>query len=310
MNENIRLDEQWRSGIIQKGRFLDQDTSGFILPLGKPVLAGTSWENIVAKARERYTKEYGKALHSLYLRGSVARGQAIPGNSDLDMIGLLHYNAMRDKYLAWHHVDWENTFSIELNADLCFNVKPDFVVASMNRGFLERNNSLPSILATQSTCIYGTDIREHLPKFRSDEAMMYYNGRMKLFLLDCYSRLTTDPSPQSVVEMCRNITKAMIRCAFELVLIREGRYTRDLYLCCTTFEKHHPEKAELAWNSLRLYINPCQNISRLLSLIYEFGHWLVLQERTIELRHRPTFAQRILHETGARRAGLISRVPQ
>ncbi len=291
--------------IIRTGRFLDQDAAGYFIPLQKNSALDPEWETIVGLARERYIKAYRERLHSLYVRGSVALGCPIRGSSDLDMIGLLHHNSFCNQYYVWNHVEWEAAFSSELKTMLSFEVQPDLIVASLNRGFLERNNSLPAILATQSVCIYGSDIRQHLPLFAPDETMMYYNGRIKLFVFAAYQNLKRDASPQAVMQVCRTICKAMIRCSFELVLQKEGRFTRDLYLCCMAFATHYPDQAESAWQALHLYISPCQEIAPLLSLIDDFGHWLISQERTIELRHRPNLGQRLLHEMGVRTTGCM-----
>ena len=39
-------------------------------------------------------------------------------------------------------------------------------------------------------------------------------------------------------------------------MVKEQRYTRDLYLCYESFAKHYPEKEREMYRALELAINP------------------------------------------------------
>src|SRR5580693_6971466 len=45
---------------------------------------------VVEAARTRITETFATRLHSAYLYGSIPRGTAIPGASDLDLLTVLH----------------------------------------------------------------------------------------------------------------------------------------------------------------------------------------------------------------------------
>lgn len=286
------------------GTYLSQDEDGYVIPSASREKTGPCWEAVITAATARYKAEYKASLHSVYLRGSVATGQAILGESDIDIVGLVRYRFWRDRYLVWSHPSWGEDFNAKISQELPFKIEADLVVASFNRGFLERNNALPMLLATQAVCVYGEDIRPLLPRYRPDETMMYYNGRMKYFLYNFYVGLNNLTSGAEVGRLGRMITKAMIRCGFELVMLAERRYTRDLYLCCKAFERHVPDMSRYMWSALKLYLN-MTSIEQVISLASTFGSWLVAKERTIAAYHRPHFGHRVMHDLGLRRAGLL-----
>ena len=59
----------------------------------------------------------------------------------------------------------------------------------------------------------------------------------------------------------------------ELVMVREQRYTRDLYLCYESFAKHYSEQEEAMYRALELALNPV--VSRETERFVEtFGAWL------------------------------------
>ena len=45
---------------------------------------------VVAAARAQITDTFGTRLHSAYLYGSIPRGTAVPGVSDLDLLAVLN----------------------------------------------------------------------------------------------------------------------------------------------------------------------------------------------------------------------------
>lgn len=284
------------SRIRPLGSFLRQDAEGFIVALNTEI--DSLWRPSIDEAVAWYKREYGTQLHSVYVRGSVAQGRSPEDVSDLDLIALLGHNAFRTPYIAWEHVSWESAFSSSMQASLPRKCRPDFVVASLNKGFLSRNNGLPMAIATQSVCVHGTNIIPRLPKYRPGPDMMYYNGRMSSFIQLYYASLQETDDIGVLTDQIRRVLKAIIRCAFELFMQEEGRYTRDLYLCCQVFEKHAPSTAHLAWQALEMYLDDPPSVSEQIDLVSSFGHWLASRERLVDLKPRPGRFCRLLHECG------------
>ncbi|MFI8102655.1 nucleotidyltransferase domain-containing protein [Streptomyces sp. NPDC086023] len=66
------------------------DERGFIEREGALGNVGPDFRAVVAAARTAAARAYGRRLHSAYLYGSVPRGTARPGRSDLDLLLALH----------------------------------------------------------------------------------------------------------------------------------------------------------------------------------------------------------------------------
>jgi hypothetical protein len=255
-----------------------------------------SWLAAIAVTTDEYVRRYGDRVHSVYVRGSVAAGKAIPRRSDLDMICLLRYNFFRNRYHIWSRAPWEAAFEAHLRVRFPFVANLELVLASCNKGLAERNNALPMILQTQSVCIHGEDITPTLPAYCPDEGMMYYNGRMKMLVSEFLDQLERTRAPEHVKTLCQRITKAMIRCGFELAMTKEKRYTRDLYPCYQVFARYYPEKEPEMRRTLELYVNPTSDRLQLLDFISNFGRWFIANERQINLNNRPSAWRRMMHD--------------
>jgi uncharacterized protein len=287
------------------GGFAELDAEGCIKRPDPDLVLAEAWQESVALGRQWYVQRYGPRLHSLYVRGSAATGRPPNHEADLDLIGLLRHNVFRDSYVVWQHVAWEREFAAAHGDLLPGAATPDFVVASLNRGFLERNNALPMILATQAVCIHGTDVTNLLPRYKPGIDTMYYNGRLKLFLSTFYERIEHLGTRPALILECKRVLKALVRCAGELGMERHGRYTRDLYFSCLAFEDVDPKQSGAAWEALELYLEVQPALDRVLEMTASLGHWLAARERPLDLRTRPARVHRLMHDLGLRKRVLL-----
>src|SRR5689334_19233370 len=88
------------------GRFLALDAEGWVVNEASVAKIGQPWAAALADVTAACIERYGARLHSLYVRGSVATGQAIPGRSDLDAVALLRHGFW-DRYLRLARPTWE-----------------------------------------------------------------------------------------------------------------------------------------------------------------------------------------------------------
>lgn len=288
------------------GGFSKLDADGFIIPSRPCSSHWQSWAPAVKLATDWYVERYGKRLHSVYVRGSVATGTAEASYADLDMIGLLHHFEPFDEYLIWRHVDWEEEFASFATDILPPNARPDFAIASLNRGFLERNNALPMVLATQGVCVHGTNVIQYLPRYKPGIETMYYNGRMQLNLAIFYNQISSGLAADQLTLECKRVLKSMLRCAGELEMDRDGKYSRDLYFCCLAFEGRFPQESVLAWSALECYLEKEPDLLRVLDFAESLGHWLARRERIVDLVHRPNKLLRWMHDFRLRRGGTLA----
>src|SRR6185437_6876302 len=82
-------DRRLMQQIQKNGVFLKTDGEGYLISDTGAAKIVSPWREAVEFAREIEVRRLGPRLHSLYLRGSAARGTALPGRSDLDLFAVL-----------------------------------------------------------------------------------------------------------------------------------------------------------------------------------------------------------------------------
>jgi hypothetical protein len=79
-----------RSGLVRDNHQMDRlDPEGYIRPEADLANVQPEYQGVPEAAAGLVAEAFGPRLHSAYLYGSVARGNAIPGRSDVDLIAVL-----------------------------------------------------------------------------------------------------------------------------------------------------------------------------------------------------------------------------
>jgi tRNA nucleotidyltransferase (CCA-adding enzyme) len=89
------------------GNCLSQDENGFIINDLSLDMIDHKWRTVLRIVKNNFVKNLDKNLHSIYVRGSVARGLAIEGISDLDMFSLVKPSFSKEKF-RWQGADFQS----------------------------------------------------------------------------------------------------------------------------------------------------------------------------------------------------------
>ncbi len=249
------------------GTYLAADVHGF-LPARPPGGAMVEpWSTAVRVLVGGYLDEWGSAVHSVYVRGSVARNLAVPGLSDLDSFCVLRPEAGTGRTgLA----GWSAAINRELHGQFPFlsGVEVDLLPVE---SVLDRRNFYSFVLKCEAVCLHGEDLSGLLEPFHLSEVnyqTRYFREHMDEFLTE-WPREPEEDRPGFIAWLA----KRMLRLGMELVMEREKRYTRDLYLCYESFATHHPEQEAAMYRVLELAMNPVTDDETVM-LLREFGGWL------------------------------------
>ncbi|MCL6433720.1 MAG: hypothetical protein K6T90_05790 [Leptolyngbyaceae cyanobacterium HOT.MB2.61] len=235
------------SPIRKLGCLLDVDIEGYLINACDWAAIQSPWLELVNDLKAGCVGALGDRLHSLYLRGSVPRGAAIVGVSDLDSIVILK-NAVSSEL-----EEWSEAFQSTLERRYPFCRKVELLLIAYSE-IWHSESSWQSVLQTQSLCIYGEDVRSQLPRFKPGIALVRHAFDLKDDLAKTQSglRQLSPNHPQfeeQVKGWCGWITRRMIRTGFELVMEAEGTFTRDLYPCTDAGEARngHDFSSELVF---------------------------------------------------------------
>ncbi len=246
------------------GQFLELNAEGQLInPACLSLLPG-EWKIPLEVIKQYYTDYYGHQLHSLYLRGSLARGTYVSGVSDVDVFGLI-----KKEELHWEKTPFNPALTSMLSEKMQQSLSLETMVSSFHQKLDEQYPQLAVILKTQSVCIWGTDIIPVIPDFYPDRSVLMHHRWLQQDLEDFFSK-----KKKTILDR-KAIHKMLIRCGLELVVERSGRFTLDLYPAVQLFVQYYPDQKAIMEQTLYYYLNPKEQLFRQYSGIEKLGNWLL-----------------------------------
>jgi predicted nucleotidyltransferase len=195
---------------------------------------------VVAAARTEITGRFrGGRLHSAYLYGSIPRGTAVPGTSDLDMLLVL-----QSEPTAGDRADAD---AAEAVLDGAFDVIDGAGILLVDVGAalseLERYD-LGFFVSCLCTPLLGEDLAARLPPQHPTSLLAREtNGDLALVLPRWREGLRSAGSDAERRALCRRVARRVVRSGFTLVMPRWGGWTSDLHESAELFVRHYPERA-------------------------------------------------------------------
>ena len=252
-------------------RGLDDD--GTIAREGALVRVPAAFAPVVEAVRARITQTFGARLHSAYLYGSIPRGTARAGRSDLDLVLALHDEpAERDRTEAK---------AVEAALDGAFpQVNGVGILLFSVRTLLSdlERFDLGFFVACLCTPLLGPDLARQLPRYRPTELLAREtNGDLGLVLPHWrakFAEAVTDADRQA---LSRVIARRLVRSGFTLVMPRWGGWTSDLSQAADLFARYYPERAGQMRAAATAGRVPSPDPAVIRMLIDDLGPWLAAE---------------------------------
>lgn len=241
--------------IRKTGRYLGVDKAGFIVPDVSQDLIPEKWQELI-NAIIAFTEEYeAHNVVALYVRGSVPRGLAIEGVSDLDLLFIVR-NA--DTALSEHVLSFKKALlerypfcnGIEWSIDPL----PDMNAIPLR----SEDRHLARLIKTQALHLWGQDLASSFPKVKPGVDMVSHAFGLA-YEWQAFPARMRAASQTRCDQLCLWMGKRLLRTAFELVALDKPLFTRDLYLCYETAATEYPEIASELYEVLALSLQ--QNVS-------------------------------------------------
>ena len=252
--------EKKKVEILPKGSYFQTDKEGFLVNPASPEKLQSEWRPAIDDAIEAYKNQYGDKLKNVYVRGSVAKGEAVKGISDLDTFAYVDmpqdeitYNwarsAIEEMVQKYPFIE-----GFELRADALSEAPQDF------------------LMLNQSMCVYGEPVE--ISKLRPGKEMVAHARALGHRLERARIFLQKDVAAKEIQEKCVWVMKTILRVGFEITMERSGTYTRDLYPCYKTFSEYYPEKEPQMRQVLDYALNPISDKEKIIEVIDTLGTWL------------------------------------
>jgi uncharacterized protein len=252
-----------------RGRGLDRD--GTIAREGALSRVTDTFTPVVDAARSQITERFnGTRLHSAYLYGSVPRGTAVSGVSDLDLMLALHDEPTE--------ADRADAKRIEATVDNSFDQINGVGVGLAGKGTLlselERYD-LGFFVACLCTPLLGDDLAERLPRYRPTSLLAREtNGDLALLLPGWRSRAAEATTDAELRTLSRSVGRRLVRTGFTLIMPRWGGWTSDLTESAEAFGHYYPEHAGQMRLAAATGRTPSADPAVLHTLLDGLGPWL------------------------------------
>jgi predicted nucleotidyltransferase len=250
------------------------DDLGFIAREGSLARVPGAFRPVVADARDRVLDLFGTRLHSAYLYGSIPRGTARVGRSDLDVLVVLR----------------EEPTEADLGAVRALGEAVDKVFPQIDGvgtllygrdrllSELERYD-LGWFVACLCTPLLGDDLAEYLPRYRPDSLLAREtNGDLARWLPRWRERIAgvedTEPARRPLV---RFMSRHLVRTAFTLVMPRWNGWTSDLREMADAFGGYYPQRAAQLRTAAEHGYEPLGDPEVLRTYVDDLGPWLAAE---------------------------------
>lgn len=253
------------------GSYFELDSEGYIINPASIEKIQSKWYPAIKDVIEVYKKVLGNNLINIYVRGSVAKGQAVDRVSDLDTYAFIEDPLISDpneyKAIFNSYQETIEKYKEELEHKYNFISDIEFQIQPKKRVPKE------FIKLSQSVCVFGDPFE--IPKLKPGKDLALHSPGFTKFLMGLEEFFNKDTSTERNKMKCAWIMKRFLRTGFEICMERSGRYTRDLYKCYETFIEYYPEKEPQMREILELALNPTSDKQKIKQVVSNFGPWLV-----------------------------------
>ncbi|MFI0779507.1 nucleotidyltransferase [Streptomyces sp. NPDC021212] len=242
----------------------------------------TAFTAVVDAARTRITETFGGARpHSAYLYGSIPRGTAIPGVSDLDLQLALHDEPTE--------ADRADATAIEAALDHAFpQIEGVGILLSSTRVLLsdlERHDA-GFFIACLCTPLLGPDLAERLPRYRPTTLLAREtNGDLALALPRWRARAAEAVTDADRRTLSRAVARRIVRSGFTLIMPRWGGC--DLNESAELFGRYYPERVEQMRLAATTGRAPSADPAVLGMLVDDLGPWLAAEYTAVHGEKTP-----------------------
>ncbi|KMS69233.1 nucleotidyltransferase [Streptomyces viridochromogenes] len=247
------------------------DAQGYIAREGSLGRVPRPFRPVVAAARHRLLDVFGARLHSAYLYGSVPRGTARVGRSDLDvLVALCEEPTEADRADA-------RVLDEGLDTEFAQIDGAGTLLYSRRRLLSDlETHDLGWFVACLCTPLLGDDLAECLPRYRPDALLAREtNGDLGLLLPRWRERIAgVDDSEDARRPLVRFMSRHLVRTGFTLVMPRWSGWTSDLREMAEAFGAYYPVRAESMRTAAVLGYEPTGDAGVLRSYVDDLGPWL------------------------------------
>jgi predicted nucleotidyltransferase len=197
------------------------DTDGYILnPTSVDKINGV-YQELLSQVLEILKKCAGAKLHSVYIYGSVGRGEAVLGSSDIDVSVVL------TSPFTPQEITLLNEESKKFRSNNPVVLKVDYDIGLMD-DVLQKNNQYywGFWLKHVCTCIYGEDLSFHFPKMKPNLHICRALNQDLIETLNSYRKAIIEEEADNHTLL--SVLKRIVRGAYCHVAVRDESWSTSI----------------------------------------------------------------------------------
>lgn len=244
------------------------DSNGFIVSDVSKDKIDDVYVSSIRESVESLKNLFHQQLHSIYVYGSVARGEAIAKKSDLDLI------AMFDTKLSSVKLPELKKLSGELSQKYRSLVRDvGIAVAYYDYTIAPSNYYENAFLKEFCVCVYGEDLGERFGPYKlTSEIAIRFNGDIEEALNRTLKRLET-ASKEDFKTYTQGFARKLIRTYYSMVMLRSQIWTTRLHEQSEVFIYHFQEKESVIRTLLNWIDEPPTDREAVYVLFKSEGEW-------------------------------------
>ncbi|MGD6833910.1 nucleotidyltransferase family protein [Sutcliffiella halmapala] len=217
---------------------------------------------------ERLQKLFPRKLHSVYVYGSVARGDALPCKSDLDLLALFDGNLSQEEFTEL------KTLSSDLSHTYRFLVREvGIAVAYYDYALDPVNYYEQAFLKELCVCVHGEDLRGRFGPYKlTPEIAISFNGDICEVLNRTISRLET-VSTVEFKSISQGFARKLIRTYYSMVMARSQIWSTLFHEQSEIFIHHFPDKKPIICTLQDWIEQPPTDRRKVIETFKREGNW-------------------------------------
>lgn len=255
--------------MLQSGYGLDEN--GFIVSDVSLEKIDSTYMSCIRECVDSLKNLFHQQLHSIYVYGSVARGDAVVATSDLDII------AMFQSELSSSEVDDLRKLAAGLSQKYVDLVREVGIAIAYYDYTVDPVNYYENAFLTElCVCVHGEDLGEKFGPYKlSPEIAIRFNGDIREVLTRTLTRIET-ASSEDLPKIIQGFARKIIRTYYSMVMVRSRIWTTRLHEQADIFLFYFPEKKPGISTLFNLIEEPVMDREAVYELFKLEGEWASL----------------------------------
>lgn len=256
------------------GLRLEPDSSGVLVNPCQQALIVAPWRQAIDEITTAYRYYLKQHLVAVYVRGSVARGTAVAGVSDIDTFAVMSANRWQQD------LSWLSVASQRIGAKYSFQTGIEMQVMTADDLTADADTAaIGFTLKTLSVCVWGQDLAPDLPAYGMGLYLQKDLLELDSHIQQVQQQLSALQDAAEIRRCCQWIMKIIVRAGHGLVLRAENSFSRDLYPCYASFCKYYPQLQSQMYQAFQLAVQPTAEQPQIQAVLSGIGAWLSAEAR-------------------------------